>query len=84
MKRLYLAYTDPEIWRQAVAKSGGDDNSFGILPQAVAELAEARPQAMPKLLPTRSGKSRTNLNSLFKKQNFCDSLSQKSRGGITC
>jgi len=51
MKRLYLAYTDTEIWRQPVAKSGTRDDPAVILQQAVAELAEdkKRPQVVAKL-----------------------------------
>jgi predicted nuclease of restriction endonuclease-like (RecB) superfamily len=57
MRRLYLAYSDEDFWRQAVAKFAGSRGERENLPQAVAELpalpgkSEIWPQAVAKQQP---------------------------------
>lgn len=50
MKRLYLAYSDDAIWRQAVAKMTQAGMGLPIWPQAVAKLEEGKPSEFPMSL----------------------------------
>lgn len=64
MKRMYLAYSSPEFWRQAVAilEPGGDKNLPAIWRQAVAKLPEGRsgnfPAAPVKIVSESGGGAR--------------------------
>ena len=49
MKRLYLAYSDPDFLQQAVAELRRKPTRLGFLPQAVAEIGKIKNLAQPAL-----------------------------------